>query len=881
MTQLPPRSTTVACSRPARVSAARAPLIAVLAGVAVAQPGIAPAAAQDVEMLGRMYGTTPPPGYYALRAADALAFEYERALFRRLPGNGPPAAIPSGAGPAEARRSAAASLVRAARDLGPPTGVVAGRFEIPVVLGLYADTPGEPYSRDALQTHFFDGPNTTGTITDFYTEASGGLVDLAGVTLDWRRASLTGEQVAGGSSGLGGSSRVAEFIVEILAQLDSTGIDWGAFDNDGPDGVPNSGDDDGFVDVVAVLHPTPGAECTGNRDSDRVWSHRWAIAPQMGSPFVTSTASASAGSVLVNDYIVQPAVSCVGGAPNQIGVFAHELGHAFGLPDLYAVGGHHAAAGQWDLMGSGAWGCPGVFNPARPCQMGAWTRSVLGWVADVPLARDREFSLLRVQPVNTSRTAYRVDRAGGQDDYYLIENRQRLGFDGELPETGLLVWQIDADVLTERWPSNTVNSSASRQGVRLLQADGRDELSVVGGGRGDSGDPYPGTSGNTELHASTEPATFWSDGASAGVTLLGIRSVGLEMWLRLVTRYQAILFDAPGTSGAGLFRVDGGSAVPPGTAIPSAPFERHVIEALEGDPLGDGVRSPFQAWSDGSPRVRDFQTGLGDATLSASYAGREVELRITHRAEGQSVEPGRLELDPPGSSAWVPAAAVVTVEARAKTGFSFREWTGDLAGLGNPITLTMDAPIVADAIYDVTFGVVQPPTRVQVEGGLPTDVVFQIENGTLPALWSMLAGTLPEGLELAADGHIRGTPILAGEFPIRVGVVDAIGLTGAVDLLLAVGPPTTPAQILAGPFLGTGEGPTIGQAEYLDRQGNRNGRYDLGDFRAFIVSGGSGDASGGGPAGQDVPTDADGAVRVEVPAVRVGRGGPPGPGGGP
>ena len=35
-------------------------------------------------------------------------------------------------------------------------------------------------------------------------------------------------------------------------------VDFGLFDNDGPDGVPNSGDDDGYVDIVFInLHTSP------------------------------------------------------------------------------------------------------------------------------------------------------------------------------------------------------------------------------------------------------------------------------------------------------------------------------------------------------------------------------------------------------------------------------------------------------------------------------------------------------------------------------------------------------------------------------------------------------------------------------------------------
>ena len=35
--------------------------------------------------------------------------------------------------------------------------------------------------------------------------------------------------------------------------LDDGSVDWGQFDNDGPDGIPNSGDDDGFVVTTAAF----------------------------------------------------------------------------------------------------------------------------------------------------------------------------------------------------------------------------------------------------------------------------------------------------------------------------------------------------------------------------------------------------------------------------------------------------------------------------------------------------------------------------------------------------------------------------------------------------------------------------------------------------
>ena len=218
-------------------------LLAVLAAWA------APLRAQDdVEMLGRAYGTRPPDAYYQTRAREPRAFSS-------------PAGLRSG------------GLVPALSLAPPVYGLrrVAGSFRFPMILALFSDSPSlPPFSAAALQRQFFDGPNPTGTITELYREMSGGRVTLTGEAIDWRRSTLTQAQVAGGVSGLSGppTARVGQFIVELLSQID--GVDWGRFDNDGPDGVPNSGDDDGYVDVLLVVHPTRGAECGGTDSGNRI-----------------------------------------------------------------------------------------------------------------------------------------------------------------------------------------------------------------------------------------------------------------------------------------------------------------------------------------------------------------------------------------------------------------------------------------------------------------------------------------------------------------------------------------------------------------------------------------------------------------------------------
>ena len=86
----------------------------------------------------------------------------------------------------------------------------------------------------------------------------------------------------------------------------------------------------------------------------------------------------------------------------DIGVFCHEFGHAFGLPDLYDTDGGSAGVGHWCLMGSGNWN-----TPTNPAHMSAWSKSELGWanVVTVP-ALPTPFSVFDVE---THRDVYRLD----------------------------------------------------------------------------------------------------------------------------------------------------------------------------------------------------------------------------------------------------------------------------------------------------------------------------------------------------------------------------------------------------------------------------------------------------------------------------------------
>lgn len=783
------------------------------------------ASAQDVELLGEHFGTRPPLAYFDVMDRDPNAFRFRRGI-RPEGVIAPGALLPDGDS-------------RIANIFGESGQPILGTFHFPLILGLYADSPPTaPFPRAQVDQEFFIGPNSRNiTINEFYSEISGGRVDLIGEAHGWARTSLTENEVAGTSNGLNPADGVGEFIIETLTQLDDGSIDWGRYDNDGPDGLPNSGDDDGFVDVLGVMHATAGAECAGN--DSHVWSHRWVLSASAGRMFATSTISANGDSILVNDFTIQPVMACGGIEINEIGTFAHELGHGFGLPDLYAVGGDHAGIGRWGLMGSGNWGCGGAGSGAQsPCHMSAWSKLFLGWVDAVDVPFGSGPMALTLDPVESGGPVYRVDAGDGSGDFYLLENRQQIGTDATLPIPGLFIWKVDQEQVDIRRPFNRINTTADRMGVWLLQADGLNQLQESGGGRGDAGDPFPGQTGNLALHAATLPDARSHLGTTTGVTITGIQAVGQQMQLQLISGFRNVTLMAQGAAGVDpLFTIDGIRAVTRDHTYVSAPFESHSVVADAGDDGATGFRNGFVQWDDGvTDRARSVQTPVTDAVLTAAYGTPEVLLDVTFSSAAPGVVPANLVTDPVSEGGWVPLGVETSVFAEAKTGFAFTRWTGALDGQPNPLLITVTSPLTAGADFDVTFAISGAPNALELEAAAPQDIQFQIVDANPPVTWDLSQGILPAGIFLSlSEGAIRGAPVEDGDFSVTVRATDAIGIQAEAMLDLTVTPPTVGLMTMAAPFLLAGDIDLI-LGVYLDRRGDGDGVYELGDFRAYVLS---------------------------------------------
>ena len=386
-----------------------------------------------------------------------------------------------------------ASIRNAALERSPLRGVL----RVIVVLVDFTDKHMAQTQAHFRDLFFSTGVIPTKSVREYYTEATHGLIDIQGDVVGPFRLPLTLAQYAHGGAGIGGSLPNAQTMARDAVIASDPTVNFSPFDNDG----------NGFVDAFIVVHAGSGGEVTGNPGD--IWSHKWTL--DGGARNVDSTK--------IFGYLTVPE-DC------KIGVCAHELGHLlFGFPDLYDTDQTSEGIGNWCLMAAGSWGGGGD-TPVHPS---AWCKANQGWVAVDNRTTNGNVS---ITDVKDSNTVLRLWKDGGPgNEYFLVENRQRNRFDASLPQGGLLIWHIDDSVST--------NTNESHYKVALMQADANRDLEL-NHNRGDGGDPYPGSSGNTSFHKSSTPNSKSYSGVDTCVSVTAISASAAVMTANVAVRCKTI-----------------------------------------------------------------------------------------------------------------------------------------------------------------------------------------------------------------------------------------------------------------------------------------------------------------------------------------------------
>jgi immune inhibitor A len=419
-----------------------------------------------------------------------------------------------------------------------PRGGVACRNALVILAEFPADAYGPVATHSAASTpayyhrlFFSDDPTDNLTsMSEYYRINSGGRLNVSGRVIPrWLKMPHSMAFYTNGVSGLdfGGYPRSSQRLVEdaMAAAYRELG-DLSFFDNDGPDGIPSSGDDDGYVDAVCLIHVGQGAELiSGSGADDALWSHEAGIAVYSNCPPGQSGPGCLPGLVLGNVrgflYTMNPEYNDYPG-DFSCGTYFHEFGHTLGLLDLY--GPTEAGLGFYSLMGLGNYlpfdplcdarvnpGCPALGS--HPGNLDAWSRQFLGFDAPVVPTQPGTYTLAPVTRGGGSIKLWKNGPPGSE--YFLLENRLRESTDADLPGEGLLLYHIEDSRIDNL-------SGPPEYRVRIVCADGGNDLETPSGNFGDAADFFPGTGGVTSVTEATTPSTRDYGNQDTGLRLSGI-----------------------------------------------------------------------------------------------------------------------------------------------------------------------------------------------------------------------------------------------------------------------------------------------------------------------------------------------------------------------
>ncbi len=265
-------------------------------------------------------------------------------------------------------------------------------------------------------------------------------------------------------------------------------------------------DEDGYVDQVYVVYAGYG-EAQG-ADEDTIWPHEWGLS---GNPAVGRL---MLDGVWIDTYACSAELHGNGkrntGIIDGIGTACHEFSHCLGLPDFYDTdAGTNYGMDVWSILDYGNYNGDGYM----PAAFTAYERNFAGWLDYTVLSTTTNVSDMPC--ITDSPCAYVIYNDARPNEYYILQNIQNVGFNTSAYGHGLLIMHVDYDA--RAWYENTVNNVASHQRMTIFAADN----SYSSGGRNASGDPFPGTSGNTSFTDDSTPASTLYNANSDGTYFMG------------------------------------------------------------------------------------------------------------------------------------------------------------------------------------------------------------------------------------------------------------------------------------------------------------------------------------------------------------------------
>ncbi|MDL2243457.1 M6 family metalloprotease domain-containing protein [Bacteroidales bacterium OttesenSCG-928-J19] len=322
------------------------------------------------------------------------------------------------------------SMLRSGIQKAPVTGAKKGL----VILAEFTDvkfSKTQEQFNNLMNQEGYSLNEAKGSVRDYYKEVSYGKLDFTVTVVGPYQVSNTARHY--GSN----DAELRPFALEVVMAADKD-VNFKDFANENNE-----------VDNFHIIYAGYGDEAFGDNDSQsgkQIWAHAWVL------PGRTPTVLDGVG---LYSYSCSPELRGKSGKDiTHIGVVCHELCHAFGAPDYYDAdldgsGGDFDGTGYWDLMASGSWNGSGT----TPAHINMYQKIRFGWVDPDTLSSYREVSGMPNSAKNP--VAYLIETPA-ENDYYILENRQKVGFDSNVPGSGLVIYH--ANVSENDIYYNTVNN---------------------------------------------------------------------------------------------------------------------------------------------------------------------------------------------------------------------------------------------------------------------------------------------------------------------------------------------------------------------------------------------------------------------------------------
>ncbi len=363
--------------------------------------------------------------------------------------------------------------------------------------------------------------------------------------------------------------RARELVREALISLNNGGFDFSQYD----------ANDDGYLDALNVFYAG-------------VPSHGWSVGLWPHSSVV------SFGADGVSAYRYQ--ITNIG-TSLTLATFCHENGHMICFwPDLYDYGGDSAGVGTFCLMCStGA-----ATNPVQPC---APLKDRAGWTASLTLLQ----GLMNGATVDAGANQfYKLPHPTLANEYYLIENRQRVGRDASIPDAGLAIWHVDLAGSN----NNQEQTPSLHYYCTLVQADGRWDLER-NLNNCDANDLWAAPT-HVEFTPDTSPAATWWSGLDAAMYIDDVSASGATMTFdyREGLGTMAVVIDPGPDDLPGPWRLEG-----PEGFVESGTGDRNLLVWSEGTYTLTWLTLP--GWSTPNPAVSSgvIVSGGAPITFTGTY----------------------------------------------------------------------------------------------------------------------------------------------------------------------------------------------------------------------------------------------------------------------